>query len=205
MRQRRRAVFLDRDGTINELVYNPEHGIVDSPSNPGEFELVKGIGPPLKKLKAMDFRLVVVSNQPGVAKRHFSLRTFREMSRKMERELSRLGITLDGEYYCFHHPLARVAKYRAKCDCRKPEPGLILRGAKDFKVSLRDSYVIGDGLVDVLAGEKAGCTTILVSSVNSLLVNQMNLMQAVPDFVARDLREAAGIISDIEKGLEERG
>lgn len=200
-----RAVFLDRDGIINELVYYPDHGIVDSPSNPDEFRLVRGIGRALSKLKALNFKLILVSNQPGVAKGHFSMKVFKAINRKMELELRRQGVGLDGEYYCMHHPQARLARYRVRCGCRKPKPGLILKSARKQRLKLRDSFVIGDGLVDVLAGKRAGCTTMLVGGVNSLVIKLMNEMKATPDYTARNIEEAVGIIINLERGHKTPG
>jgi D-glycero-D-manno-heptose 1,7-bisphosphate phosphatase len=194
-----KAVFLDRDGIINELVYYPEHGIVDSPSHPDQLRLVEGIGKSLRRLKALNFKLILISNQPGVAKGHFSLDVFRAIDRRMETKLSKSGVKLDDKYYCLHHPRARVTRYRYACNCRKPEPGLFQRSAREHGLSLRKSVAIGDGIVDVIAGQRAGCTTILVSNVNSLLVRRMNEMKAEPDYIVLNMQQAVEIITNLEK------
>lgn len=189
-----RAVLLDRDGIINEMVYYSDPGVVDSPFTVKQFELVEGIGPALRTLKKAGYRLVLVSNQPSVAKRHLTMATFRRIQAKMRRLLAAEGVRLDGEYYCFHHPQAKVAEYRMECDCRKPKPGMLLDAARDLGLDLAGSVMIGDGLNDVLAGKRAGCWTILVANLNSLLSRKMDELGARPDFVARNITEAADIV-----------
>jgi len=189
-----RAVLLDRDGIINDLVYYPEHGIVDSPFVPEQFRLMAGVGPALRRFKELDYLLIVVSNQPGIAKGHFDAKTFEEIRLTMQKNLRNFGVELDGEYYCLHHPFAKRPEYGLDCECRKPKPGLLIQAARDHKISLEDSFMIGDGLVDVQAGKAAGCTTILVASMNSLLSRLMIEQKAEPDFVARTLPEAVTIL-----------
>jgi D-glycero-D-manno-heptose 1,7-bisphosphate phosphatase len=192
-----RAVFLDRDGTLTEMVYYPDHGLVDSPFVPSQVRLVEGVGRALRDLKEMDYQLVVASNQPGVAKRHFTMGTFEKMTRRMDGLLAKERVKLDAEYYCFHHPHARVPKYRATCGCRKPRPGLLTRAAKERGISLKDSVMIGDGITDVVAGRRAGVTTILLTNLNSFISGLMTDMDAVPDFVARTIGDAVDIVAGL--------
>ena len=191
-----KAAFLDRDGVLNEMVYYPEHGYADSPFTPSQFELVEGVGQTLRTIREAGFKLVVVSNQPGIAKRQFTMQTFKKIQKRMQKELADEGIELDGEYYCFHHPRAKIAKYRVDCDCRKPKPGLLLRAADELGLALEDSVMIGDGLTDVIAGKRAGCTTVLVTNLNSLVNRLISERGAVPDFVARDVTEVADIVKN---------
>jgi D-glycero-D-manno-heptose 1,7-bisphosphate phosphatase len=189
-----KAVIFDRDGVVNELVYYPEQGIVDSPFTIGQFRLAPAVGDSLRRARKLGYKLVVVSNQPGIAKKHFSEKTLASMDRKMNRLLAKEKVKLDGTYYCLHHPDAAIAKYRVNCDCRKPKPGLLVRAAEELGLSLDRSWMVGDGLTDVLAGKKAGCRTILVGNTNSLVYRLMNEMEAEPDFQARTLPEAVKII-----------
>ncbi|MDE1858775.1 MAG: HAD family hydrolase [Thaumarchaeota archaeon] len=191
-----RATFLDRDGFIDEMVYYADPGVVDSPFTPKQFELVEGIGPALRAIKAAGYKLVLVSNQPGMAKKHLTFATFRKIRAKMRRLLAAEGVELDGEYYCFHHPQAKLAKYRVDCDCRKPKPGMLLQAARDLGLDLAHSIMIGDGLNDVIAGKRAGCKTILVANLNSLLSEKMDETGTRPDFVARNVTEAADIVKN---------
>jgi D,D-heptose 1,7-bisphosphate phosphatase len=189
-----RAVFLDRDGIINELVYFPEHGIVDSPFTPGQFKLTSFAGEAVKRFHALGFKVIVVSNQPGLAKAHFDEGTFESIRLRMHEALREQKAHLDGEYYCFHHPNAVREEYRAVCDCRKPKPGLLLRAAKELGISLPESFFIGDGIMDVKAGHDAGCKTILVASANGLLLRLLLEQGAEPDCLVRTLEEATETI-----------
>ena len=192
-----RAVYLDRDGVVNEMVYYPDPGVVDSPFTSKQFELVDGIGPALRAMKAAGYELVLVSNQPSMAKKHLTFTTFRKIQAKMHRLLDAEGIVLDGEYYCFHHPQARIPKYRAVCECRKPRPGLLLQAARDLDLDLAHSVMIGDGFNDVGAGRSAGCRTILVANLNGLLSRKMDELRLYPDFVARNVDESSDIVKKL--------
>ena len=105
-----KAVFLDRDGVINELVYYPEMGIVDSPFTAEQLRLFPGVGEAISEFRDSGYKVILISNQPGIAKGNLSEETFEEIVKRMRDELSSQGASLDGEYYCFHHPEARVPK-----------------------------------------------------------------------------------------------
>ncbi|MDG6898646.1 MAG: HAD family hydrolase, partial [Nitrososphaerota archaeon] len=199
-----RAVLLDRDGVINEMVYYPDPGVVDSPFTPKQFVLVEGIGEALRAVKSAGYKLVLVSNQPSVAKKHMTMASFRKIQAKMRRLLAAEGIRLDAEYYCFHHPQAKLVAYRVDCACRKPKPGMILDAARDLGLDLAHSVMIGDGLFDVLAGKRAGCRTVLVANLNATLSRKMDEMGAHPDFVARNVAEAADIVKKMEPEIASR-
>lgn len=189
-----KAVFLDRDGVINELIYYREQGVVDSPFTVEQFRLIPGAGEAIKKLHEVGYRVVLVSNQPGIAKGHLSRETFKKITRKMKEELAKDGAFLDGEYYCFHHPEAKVEGLRANCECRKPKPGLLLQAAEERGIELSESWMVGDGLTDVKAGKGAGTRTILLGRMKCELCHLMDEEDARPDFIAPDLLEAAQII-----------
>ena len=189
-----KAIFLDRDGVINELVYYPEQGIVDSPFTAEQFRLLPQAGEAINKFHNSGYKVILISNQPGIAKGHLSEETFEEIRRRMRDELSSQGASLDGEYYCFHHPEAKIPKFRANCQCRKPEPGLILQAAEDMGVDLNHSWMIGDGLGDIKAGRSAGCRTILLGRMKCELCHLMDEEDAKPDFIAPNLVEAASIL-----------
>jgi D-glycero-D-manno-heptose 1,7-bisphosphate phosphatase len=186
-----KAVFLDRDGVINELIYHSEQGIIDSPFTAQQFRLLPGIGEAVKKFREMEYKVIVVSNQPGIAKGYVSEESFEKISRKMKEELIKEGVLLDREYYCFHHPQARIKKYRANCECRKPKPGMLLQAAQDLDIDLPQSWMIGDGLTDVQAGKKAGCRTILLGRMKCELCRLMDEEDARPDAICSDTLEAA--------------
>ena len=188
------AVFLDRDGVVNELVYHEDHGIIDSPFTVAQFRLLPGVIEAVRQLRDADYTVVLVSNQPGIAKGHMSREAFDRIKERMKEELAKGGACLDGEYYCLHHPEAVVAELRANCECRKPKPGLLLRAARDFDIDLSKSWMIGDGLTDVLAGKAAGCQTILLGRMKCDLCRMMDDLNARQDGIATHLAEAVRII-----------
>ena len=189
-----RGVLLDRDGVINELVYFPEIGIIDSPLNPDQFRLLPDVAKAIRTLNELGFKVVVVSNQPGIAKGKMTEELFEKVRSRMKRELEKEGAYLDAEYYCLHHPDAVKEKYKVNCDCRKPKAGLFLKASSELKLDLSRSFSIGDSLIDVKAGRAAGCTTILVGSMKCDLCKLMDQENARPDFIVGSLIKAVDII-----------
>src|SRR5215467_14532877 len=154
--EKRPAIFLDRDGVVNSLIYHRDHGIVDSPFTLRQFSVLPGVPHAIRLLNDLGFVVVIASNQPGVAKRHFEAALLPKFDRKLTAALARTGARIDAVYYCLHHPDATARKHRRICDCRKPAPGLLLRAAEELNLSLPDSFMIGDGLTDIEAGHAAG-------------------------------------------------
>jgi D-glycero-D-manno-heptose 1,7-bisphosphate phosphatase len=189
-----KAVFLDRDGVINELVYHQEQGIIDSPFTVEQFTLLPGVSEAISRLHEAGYRVILASNQPGVAKGNFSQSAFELIRTKMREELAKEAAALDDEYYCFHHPQARVAQLRIDCECRKPKPGLLFKAANDMNIELPQSWMIGDGLTDVKAGKGAGTRTILLGRAKCELCRLMDEEDAHPDAIASDLLEAVRFI-----------
>jgi len=190
-----KAVFVDRDGVINELVYHQEQGIIDSPFTVEQFRLLLGVGEAIKKLHEMDYKVVVVSNQPNIAKGHMSEEIFDKIRKKMKDELAREGAFLDGEYYCFHHPEAKVETLKANCECRKPKPGLLLQAAQDMDIDVSQSWMIGDNLADIKAGKGAGVRTILLGKMKCELCHLMDEENTRPDAICSSLLEAVQTIT----------
>ncbi len=189
-----KAVFLDRDGVINELIYYPEHGVIDSPFTAGQFKLLPGVAEAIRKFHERGFKVIIVSNQPGIAKGHFSKETFAEIRQRMRNEFSREEIFIDGEYYCLHHSEAKIEKFKVDCKCRKPKPGMLLRAAKDMGLDLSQSWMIGDGLTDIQAGKSAGAKTILLTRMKCELCHLMDEEGARPDAIVPNLGGAAHLI-----------
>lgn len=187
---RRRAVFLDRDGVINGMVYDAEHGLVDSPQRPDQFHLLPEVREAIRLVNDMGFLAVVVSNQPGIAKGKSTPSLLEAVTAKMERQLAEGGARLDGVYYCLHHPEAVLDRYRRVCECRKPKPGLLQQAAADLGIDLGRSYMIGDGLTDVQAGKSAGCTAVLLGDRRCDTCGLMQRLGAEPDQLAPNLLEA---------------
>jgi len=193
-----RAVFLDWDGVINELTYYPEQGIIDSPFTVEQLKLFPWTGEATRKLTEAGYKVVIVSNQPGIAKGHLSRETFEKIRQKMKEGLTKNGVSLDGEYYCFHHPDAVVDSLRVNCECRKPKPGLLLQAGRELDIDLSQSWMVGDGLTDMQAGKSAGCKTILLGNAKCELCRLMDEKNARPDAIASNLLEAVSIILNKE-------
>ena len=190
----KQAVFLDREGVINELIYYEEQGIIDSPFTVKQLKLFPWVGEAIKMFHEMNYEVVLVSNQPGIAKGYFSRDTFEKIRERVKRELAKEGAFLDGEYYCLHHPEAKVESLRGNCECRKPMPGLLLQAAKELDIHLSKSWMIGDGLTDIKAGKSAGCKTVLLGKMKCELCRLIDKEDARPDAIASNLLEAAQII-----------
>jgi len=195
-----RAVFLDRDGVINAYVYNREFGTVDSPTNPDEFALLPGAAEAIAKLNEAGLLAIVVSNQPGIAKGRFTPKLLDAMTGKMKELLKRAGGRLDAVYYCVHHPEGSVDGYRLACECRKPKPGLLHQAAREWGIDLRRSYTVGDGFIDILAGQTAGTRTVFVSPRKGYVYSELERQNAWPDWIAGSLPEAVELIEAAENG-----
>lgn len=184
---KQRAILLDRDGT---LVY-PRH----YPSRPEDLHIYEAITPHLRKLQSAGFRLVVITNQAGIARGYLTEADLEQMHTYLKSELAKEGVRLDAIYYCPHHIEGIVKKFARSCSCRKPQPGMLLRAATDLNLDLQRSWFVGDILDDVEAGNRAGCRTVLVDLGTEALPNQP---VRTPHFVARDTQHALRIIKTIE-------
>lgn len=194
------AVFVDRDGVLNDLVYDPEEGRLGSPFSSKQMRVFPFAAESIEAIRAgLGYKVIVASNQPGVAKGQFTLSELRRMNGKIREVLAAGGTRLDGEYYCLHHPDALVGKYRVVCDCRKPKPGLLLRAAKENNLDLANSFFVGDGLVDVKAGRSAGCRTILVGHVTTFLARIMAQEDVEPDYVVPSLKDVPALLRRLQR------
>jgi D-sedoheptulose 7-phosphate isomerase len=194
----RKAVFLDRDGVINAYVCDPEFGTIDSPRRPEDLALLPGVEEAVAKLKGQGFLAVVVSNQPGMAKGHFSPALLDAITAEMRKKVERGGGKLDAVYYCPHHPQGSVEGYGRKCNCRKPQAGLFQQAARELDIDLTRSYTVGDGVVDVLAGRLAGTKTVFLSPRKCYVCSELSARGASPDWVVGSLLEAAELIERVE-------
>jgi D-glycero-D-manno-heptose 1,7-bisphosphate phosphatase len=185
-----RAVFLDRDGVINEMVNGPEGP--DSPKTVEEFKLLPGVSASVRRLNELGLPVVVVSNQPGVAKGKFPAANLEAMTMRMEDALGNELATLQGIYYCMHHPDAIVAEYRDSCDCRKPKPGLLVQAAMEMNLGLAGSYMVGDQRRDMIAGKSVGCTTFLIGA------EHLGAKPDEADHICGDLGAAVRLIAQLE-------
>lgn len=193
-----KAFFLDRDGIIIEMIYNISHGNIHTALNSSQIKFVHGIFKLLNKTKNLNYKNIIISNQPDIGLKKISINNFKKNRQKINQILQKKGIQLEAEYYCFHHPFAKIAKYRQVCDCRKPAPGLLFQAAKDNNIDLKNSFFIGDGITDVLAGGSAGCKTILLANISeseSLRILEKKLKGKKPDYLVKNLEEVIKIIS----------
>ena len=150
----RAAVFLDRDGTINEQM-----GYINHLSR---FVLLPGVVAAIRRLNQAGVPVVVVTNQSGLARGYFPPALLDQVHAEMRQRLAEGGARVDGVYVCPHHPEAREERYRRACGCRKPRPGLLERAARELGLDLARSYMVGDRYSDVATGAAAGCRTVLV-------------------------------------------
>ena len=155
---KQKAVFLDRDGTINKYV-----GFL---CNIDDFELIEGVSEVIKKINQSGYLAIVVTNQPVIARGEVTWDELNEIHKKMATLLGKDGAYVDAIYICPHHPdkgfEGERPEYKFDCDCRKPKPGLLLQAARDFNIDLSQSVMIGDSNSDVEAGESAGCKSVLI-------------------------------------------
>ena len=191
-KNKRRAIFLDRDGTINEAtddIYKIE-----------DFKLLPKAAKAIKKINDSEFLAIVITNQPVVAKGLCSIEELTEIHKKMETLLGKERAKLDATYYCPHHPnkgfTGENLDYKIKCDCRKPKIGLIKKAEKDFNINLKDSYFIGDSFRDILCGKNAGLTTIWVRTKDECQKSEVK-----PDYFFENLSKAVNFIINQNKKL----
>jgi D-glycero-D-manno-heptose 1,7-bisphosphate phosphatase len=189
-----KAVFLDRDGVINALVYHQDAGIIDAPFVRSQFKLLPRVPEAIRVLNELRMYVAVISNQPGIAKGHLKRETLKAFERMMLSEIRAVGGHIDRIYYCLHHPEATVQKLRQRCRCRKPEVGMLEQAAADLGVGLKDCYMVGDGIPDMVAASRAGCRSIFVGRWKCEICQFTEAPNVRPAIVAKDLWEAAQAI-----------
>ncbi len=172
---KQKAIFLDRDGTINKYV-----GFL---RDINQFELIDGVTEAIKKINHSDYLCIVITNQPVIARGEVTLEELDEIHNKMQTLLGNDGAYIDALYYCPHHPDKGFAgeriEYKINCDCRKPKPGLILQAAKEYNIDLSESWMIGDGKNDVQCGINAGCKTGLIGNEIKVDINDESLLSII--------------------------
>jgi len=180
----KKVVFIDKDGTlIRDVPYNVNTSMVAF-----EDQAI----PALQMLQAFGYQLIIVSNQPGIAFSYFSTEEVQQVYQYIAAQLLLQGIQLSGFYYCPHHQHGNCRPYVKACYCRKPMPGLLLKAAMELDIDLEHSWMIGDILDDSEAGNRAGCTTILLNNGNEtewVLNNNRR-----PDFICSNWKDAAAVI-----------
>ncbi len=187
LKNKQRAIFLDRDGTINEYV-----GFL---RDIDDFRLLPGVAEAIAKINASSYLTIVATNQPVIARGEVTLERLEEIHMKMETELGKNGAYLDDIFFCPHHPHkgyeGEVAELKIDCDCRKPKIGMLIKAAEKYNIDLSQSWYIGDTTMDIQTGKNAGMKTILVQTGEAGKDGKYDVQ---PDFVANDLMAATGFI-----------
>ncbi len=172
---KQKAIFLDRDGTINEYV-----GFLKSPD---AFRLLDGVSEAIKKINSSGYLAIVITNQPVIARGEVTFAGLEEIHDKLETLLGREGAYLDAIYFCPHHPhkgyAGEIPELKFDCGCRKPKAGMIFKAAKDFNIDLSESWMIGDGENDVLCGINAGCKTAIIGENHSATLSGKSLYDII--------------------------
>jgi len=186
-----KGVFIDRDGTlIKDVPYNANTALIQFLPNAIEA---------LTALKEKNFLLILISNQSGIARGFFTVEQLSQMHEVIQQTLRNFNVRLDDIYYCPHHPEGKIKKYIVECNCRKPKPGMILQAAKEHNIDLSISWMIGDILNDVEAGNAAGCKTILLDNGNETewILNEIR----TPFFTVNNWKKIATTILSTEKAI----
>lgn len=187
MTLKRKAIFLDKDDTlIPDVPYNV---------NPGLITLQDGVIEGLKLLKEKEYIFAVISNQAGVARGYFKYEDLKNVQQKLDDLLNGEDLQIEGYYFCPHHPQGKLPEYTINCNCRKPAPGMILQAAKELNIDKESSWMIGDILNDVEAGNKAGCKTVLLNNGNETEWSQGNFR--TPTHIAPNFLDAARYICSL--------
>jgi D-glycero-D-manno-heptose 1,7-bisphosphate phosphatase len=186
------AVFFDRDGVIVELVWDAVDESFEGPNVREDVRLVPVAADAIRRIRSLDYRTVVVSNQPGAAKGKASHEDLLDAHEHVVSLLAARGVAIDDYRYCLHHPDAVVPELAGACECRKPKPGMLLEAAAALGIDLSRSWMIGDSDADTEAGRTAGCRTILVENPRSA---HRRHAQGHVDYRVRDVADAAEIVA----------
>lgn len=189
-----KVIFLDRDGTINEEV-NYLH-------KPEDLQILPGVPEAIKLLRDGGFKILVVTNQAGVARGYYSCRDVEALHEYLNQQLKKSGAWIDRFYYCPHHPVHGIGEYKRACHCRKPETGMFEQAGQEYDVDKEHSYMIGDKLLDVEAGNRYGVHGILVGTGYGRQIHQEQLEKqedAIYDVYQETLMDAARYIMEREK------
>lgn len=179
-----KAVFLDKDGTIiKDIPYN---------SDPQHIKFLPGVIDSLQRLQQKDYSLFIITNQSGIARGLFSEKSFKEFISHINMVFRSHHLKITDFYYCPHFISGKVKEYVKDCDCRKPKPGLLKRAAVEYQIDLSNSWMIGDILDDIEAGNKAGCKTVLINNGNETVWHINS--ERTPVYMTKNFSDAAGYI-----------
>jgi len=176
-----KGVFLDRDGVITEDPPHYAHRI-------DQLSIIPGSAKAIRLLNENGFRVIVISNQSGVARGYYTEDDVNIFNNEMVSRLAESGAHVDAIFYCPHHPEAKTLKYRQTCTCRKPHPGMLIEGSRKENIDFALSFVVGDKWSDIEAGRAVGCRTVLVKTGHGLL--ELEAKKNPVDYIASDLLDA---------------
>jgi D-glycero-D-manno-heptose 1,7-bisphosphate phosphatase len=185
-----RAVFLDREGVITELVLNPRTGEYEPPHDPLDLKIYPEVIETLRVIQSAGFELFLISNQPDYAKGKTSLKNLQSVHLKLDEILIDMGIYFRQYFYCYHHPHGIIPSHSYDCECRKPKPFFLFYASRQYDINLNQSWMIGDRNSDIECGKNAGTKTILIQNPHT----QKNLRDSNPDFLIRRINEIPRII-----------
>ncbi len=184
-----KAVFLDRDGVINKMIFNEQKKEFQPPFRKDDLQIYEGVIESLRALQENGFKIFLISNQPDYAKGNTGLENLSEVQNELNDLLVRNNIYFSEYYYCYHHPEGVIKEYSFDCECRKPKNYFVLKAIKEYDLDKGNSWFVGDRDKDVECGKRSGMKTIRVESSYYQYIAEEDA-----DYVAADLREAVKII-----------
>lgn len=187
-----RAIFLDRDGVINCLVFNQETKEYEAPQKPDDLKLFPWTIDSLKELMGLRYKLFIISNQPDYAKGKTSLENIFEVHKKLHQIFSDNNITFTEYYYCYHHPDGVVKDYSIVCECRKPGNFFLREAKSKYDIDIHNSWFIGDRDTDIYCGQSLGLKTVLIK----LKESESKANQSKPDYYVENLQKAVETIKN---------
>ena len=194
------AIFLDRDGVINEIVFNEDTELMDSPMSVEQYEFLPGAAEAIRIFKEKGYYVFVVTNQPGAAKGKTTLANLYDINSYMIESLKDMGAEIDDLHMCPHFtkmlPATKEAFLIKQCDCRKPKPGLLIKALRKYNVDLSGSYMVGDSCTDVEAGAAIGIRTVFLGSLKCDMCKKLGDLE--PDIITKDILELANALPDVK-------
>ncbi len=186
------AIFLDRDGVINELIYSSETNEFEPPHKAEDLKIFDGVFEALKDFREAGYKLFLISNQPDHAKGKTSLEKLYEVHAELNKKLTENKILFEEYFYCYHHPEGNVPGYSVECECRKPKTYFVNKAVSDYAININESWLIGDRDKDIECGKNSGLKTVLIKS-------RINIISSKPDYEAINLKQASEIILSLNK------
>jgi D-glycero-D-manno-heptose 1,7-bisphosphate phosphatase len=189
-----KAVFLDRDGVINEIIFHEDVEVLDSPFNIRQVRIIKGAFEAIANFNQLGYKVLLATNQPGAAKGKMSLARIEEVNQHIVNMASESEAHIDHVYCCAHHPVGNLEgdpSLIKPCKCRKPETGLLLAGIDEYQIDINLSFMVGDSISDIQAGKAIGLKTVLVGGLKCDARRLYEEKDCLPDFVFQDLNSFA--------------